>query len=128
MLWLTIIPLLPLLWLWLLRPRRGRRPLPCRLFAHRGLYGGNIPENSLPAFERAVEAGCGIELDVRLTRDGQVVVCHDDSLLRMCGAEARVRDLTLAELKRLRLKESGETVPTLAEALARVDRRVPLLV
>ena len=73
----------------LLRPR-GRKPADPRLltdYAHRGLHGNGIPENSLAAFRLAAEAGCGIELDVQLSRDGEVMVFHDYTLTRMTGKQ-----------------------------------------
>lgn len=57
-------------------------------FAHRGLHGPGVPENSLAAFRRAAEAGYGAELDVHLTADGYLAVIHDSDLARMCGVEA----------------------------------------
>ena len=79
------------LWLVLIAPGRAtkaqRAPFAGRAFTHRGLYelDQSVPENSLEAFRRAVEAGYGAELDVQRTRDGQIVVFHDDSLQRACG-------------------------------------------
>ncbi|MBE6930892.1 MAG: glycerophosphodiester phosphodiesterase [Ruminococcaceae bacterium] len=68
-------------------------------FAHRG-YSAAYPENTLLAFQKAVEAGChGIENDIRLSKDGVIVISHDGSLGRMGAGEGNVRDLTLAELK-----------------------------
>ncbi len=70
-------------------------------FAHRG-FSAQYPENTMLAFRKAVEAGCdGIEMDVRLSLDGAVVISHDSSLARMAGAEGHVRDYPLAELKRI---------------------------
>lgn len=65
------------------RPKQGKKIY----YAHRGLHynAGNAPENTMAAFERAVKAGYGIELDVQLTKDGQVVVTHDFHLRRNCG-------------------------------------------
>ena len=65
-------------------------------FAHRGLHDLNkgIPENSLAAFRAAAEAGYGAELDVQLSKDGEVVVFHDDTLNRVCGIKGRVADFT----------------------------------
>ena len=97
-------------------------------YAHRGLWDEKIPENSLVAFARAVQAGYGIELDVQLSKDRQVMVFHDASLKRMCGVDRRVCDLTCAELKQLALKGTGQTIPTLAEVLALVKGRVPLMI
>ncbi len=97
-------------------------------FAHRGLWDAESPENSLAAFKKAVDAGFGIEFDIHKTRDGRVVVFHDDTLSRMCGVDGRVEDMTLAELKELRLLGTDQSIPTLEEMLALVDGRVPLLV
>ncbi len=121
-------------WLWMLAPARPapamRALLGGRSFAHRGLYdnGGEAPENSLPAFAAAVEGGYAIELDIRLTADGEVVVFHDGSLERMCGLAMPVAALGLAELKELRLLGSRERVPLLSEVLALVAGRAPILV
>lgn len=97
-------------------------------FAHRGLHGGSVPENSLSAFRRAAGKGYGIELDVQLTRDGEPVVHHDPSLLRTCGADVLIRDILLSQLKQYRLGDSGETVPTFQETLNCVAGRAPLIV
>lgn len=97
-------------------------------YAHRGLHGGGTPENSLPAFERAVAMGYAIELDVRMTADGRIVVFHDRYLERMTGRPGRVGCSKLRELKKLRLAESDERIPTLGEVLHLVDGRVPLLI
>jgi len=92
--------------------------------AHRGLWSPDgYPENSLGAFQEACAAGYGIELDVRLTADGEAVVFHDGSLQRMTGAEGRVADHSAADLGCLRLAGSDETIPTLADTLALVGHR-----
>jgi glycerophosphoryl diester phosphodiesterase len=98
--------------------------------AHRGLHAAveGRPENSLAAFERACALGFPAELDVRLTRDGQVVVFHDRALRRMTGARGRVEDRDVADLRGLRLQRTSQRIPLLAEVLERVDGRVPLLV
>ena len=85
--------------------RRQRAPFRGVNFAHRGLHTRDraVPENSLEAFRLAARAGYGIELDVRLSRDGQVVVFHDDDLKRVCGVDKRVDELDWAELRELRL-------------------------
>ena len=82
-------------------------------FAHRGLhYGAQFPENSLIAFAAALELGCGIECDLRLTADNQVLVFHDADAWRMCASPLRIGRSTHAELGRLRLGEGP--IPTLA--------------
>ena len=80
------------------------------------------------SFRLAVERGFGIELDVQLSKDKVPVVFHDDSLLRVCGVDKKVGELTLAELKTLRLLDSAETIPTFEEFLQLVNGRVPLIV
>lgn len=85
-------------------------------YAHRGLWGGDIPENSLRAFEAAAREGVGCELDVRVTADRKLVVFHDATLERMCGRAERVDALSLLDLRKLRLPD-GSIIPTLEEAL-----------
>jgi len=97
------------------------------LFAHRGLHGGDIAENSQEAFQAACACGYGIELDVQLSRDGKVVVFHDDTLLRMTGDKRRVDQVDYSELKTLSLEGKGG-IPTFDEVLHLVNGRVPLLV
>lgn len=97
-----------------------------RYFAHRGIHG-EFPENSLPAFQEAIDKKFGIELDVHLTKDNELVVFHDDSLNRMTGEDNFVRFLTLSELKKLKLKGSHEKIPTLAETLNLVAGKTPIL-
>lgn len=98
--------------------------------AHRGLHAKDktIPENSIAAFTAAVDAGYGIELDIRLTKDEEVVVFHDDDLTRVCGAPGRVDSYTWEELKEFRLLGTGQRIPLLREVLALVDKQVPLIV
>ena len=97
--------------------------------AHRGLWrSGGAPENSLAAFEAACVAGFGIELDVRLSADGEAMVFHDDTLERLTASAGLVEEQTADELQALRLLGSCETIPTLEEVLALIDGRAPLLV
>ncbi len=122
---------LPLL---LLRPGvasvRKRAPFQNRNYAHRGLHSVDrqVPENSLAAFRAAAAAGYGMELDVQLSRDGRVVVFHDDTLERVCGVEGRVEDQSWDALRRLRLCGTEERIPLFSEVLAAVDGAVPLIV
>src|SRR5574338_252946 len=94
-------------------------------FAHRGLHGPDVPENSLAAFSAVLDLGAGIECDLRLTADGRIVVFHDSDALRLCGDPARIGASTLEQLSRLRI--GGEPIPTLPDLLALVGERVPLL-
>ncbi|MFT3771329.1 MAG: glycerophosphodiester phosphodiesterase family protein [Minicystis sp.] len=103
-----------------------------RLYAHRGA-ARELPENTLPAFRRALAVGAtALETDVHLTRDGQVVLCHDPTGERAADVRRAVRDVTLAEVRgwdvgrvfRRMKPEIGEaafTVPTLEELLAETD-------
>jgi glycerophosphoryl diester phosphodiesterase len=77
-----------------------------------------VPENSLAAFEAAAADGYGVELDVMLTNDAEVVVVHEPMLERVTGRDLHVRQLRLAELQRLRLLGTEHTIPTLRQALA----------
>ena len=95
-------------------------------FAHRGLhYGSQFPENSLVAFAAALEAGAGIECDLRLTADDHILVFHDADAWRICGSPMSIGQSTLAELGRLSVGD--RPIPTLASLLAMVGGRVPLL-
>ena len=84
-----------------------------RIWAHRGA-SAHAPENTLDAFELTRSAGAdGIELDVRLDRDGNVVVFHDRDLQRLCGRPGRIEDLYASECQQLRV--AGARVPLLAD-------------
>ena len=132
---LTAALLLTGCYLFLIAPNVRKRKLRCpaligHAYAHRGLHDekGGIPENSLPAFRRAIIRGYGIELDVHLTRDGKLVVFHDQSLQRMCRDERDICDLSLEEIRALTLGETKEKIPTLDEVLSLVDGRAPLII
>lgn len=99
-------------------------------FAHRGLYSddGMIPENSLEAFDKAIENNYGIELDVSFTKDKKTVVFHDDNLLRMTGLNKKISDCTLEEIESLYLNGTDYKIPTFNEVLDLVDGKVPLII
>jgi glycerophosphoryl diester phosphodiesterase len=95
-------------------------------FAHRGLhFGSAIPENSLAAFTAALEIGAGIECDLRLTADDQVIVFHDPDARRLCASPLRIGRSKWKDLAGLRV--SGHPIPTLESLLVLVAGRVPLL-
>ena len=75
-------------------------------YAHRGYHDGNVavPENSLPSFQAAIDAGYGIELDVHLLKDGNLAVIHDSSLKRTTGAEGKIEELTI-EVRNLEIQQ-----------------------
>ena len=108
-------------------PRRDITPLMGVDYAHRGLWNDERPENSLAAFRAAVEKGYGIELDVHRTKDGALVVHHDDSLRRMTGVDKRIAESTLEEVRACKLP-NGEPIPTFDEVLEAVGGRSPLIV
>lgn len=97
-------------------------------FAHRGLHNSERAENSMSAFAAAVDAGYGIELDIRLSGDGNLVVFHDDTLDRVCGREGRVDAFVADELAGMKLSGTDDGIPTFREVLDLVDGKVPLLV
>jgi glycerophosphoryl diester phosphodiesterase len=98
-------------------------------FAHRGLWRpGEAAENSLAAFERACQSHFGAELDVRLTLDGEVVVFHDETLLRMTGLDEAVANQTLAQIAEIPLHGGPDRIPTLAQVLELVAGRAVLLI
>ncbi len=98
--------------------------------AHRAYHNRALgrPENSLGAVRAALEAGYGIEVDLQLTADGQVVVFHDERLERLTEGTGLVRDRTLAEVQALRVRDCADPVPTLAQVLAEIAGRVPVLI
>ena len=99
-------------------------------FAHRGLHteDKDVPENSMPAFTAAVDAGYGIELDIQLSKDGEVVVFHDDDLQRVCGVPGRVDAHSYEELRGFALLGTKQHMPLLSDVLDLVDEQVPLLI
>ena len=98
--------------------------------AHRGFHDNASfnPENTMPAFEKAVEKEYGIELDVQLTKDKIPVVVHDYDLKRVAGTARRIEDCTFEELKNYPLFRSGQTIPALQDVLRMVAGRVPLII
>ena len=97
-------------------------------FAHRGLHGPGVPENSLAAFRAALDVGAGIECDVRLSGDGQIMVFHDHDLRRLCASALTVESTPSAVLSSQKLFDSSEHIPRLSELLELVAGRVPLLI
>jgi glycerophosphoryl diester phosphodiesterase len=105
---------------------------PVLAIAHRG-FSGAAPENTLAAFKRAMDVGSDmIELDVHLSKDGQVVVIHDDTLKRTTTGIGRVADFSLEELKQLDAGKwfgsrfFGEKIPTLKEVLDLTRNKIPI--
>lgn len=108
-----------------------------KVWAHRGASGWDVqyaPENTMPAFEKAVAMGAdGIELDVQFTRDGEIVICHDERIDRTSDGSGWLKDYTLAELKRFNFSKTHPEygfveIPTLEELLALVRAKGTLTV
>ena len=98
-------------------------------YAHRGYHDKpQIPENSLPAFKRAIANGWGAELDVHLLKDGTLAVIHDSELQRCAGVSGIIEDLDRAKLSELRLEGTGNPVPLFDEVLALFEGVAPLII
>lgn len=119
---------------WMQKPEKigeeKTRWLVGKVIAHRGIHdnGKNNPENSLTAFQKAVEGGYALELDVRLTKDKQVVVIHDGKLKRLLGLDLNVHEVPYSTLKKRTILGSDQVVPLLSQVLDRVNGSVPLLI
>jgi glycerophosphoryl diester phosphodiesterase len=99
-------------------------------YAHRGLHDNqsDAPENTMRAFARACDMGYGIEMDIQLTKDRQVVVFHDNTLKRVCAADGQISDYTYQELQQFRVCGTDQKIPLFSEVLKLVDGRVPLII
>ena len=95
------------------------------IIAHRGVHNNkDIPENSMIAFKKAIDKNYGIEFDIELTKDDILIIHHDDSLKRMTGVDKNSEELTFDEVRKLKLLETDEVIPTFRELLDLVDGRV----
>lgn len=97
-------------------------------YAHRGLHGPGVPENSLAAAEGAIAAGMGIECDIQLSADGAAMVFHDWELSRLTGTAGLTNARIAAELEELVLLGTAQRPFRLAAMLDRIAGRVPLLI
>ena len=122
---------LVLLWILALRCRRNRPGLADLRnwsYAHRGLHGPGVPENSMAAFRAALDGGFGVELDVHLLKDGNLAVMHDSLLNRTTGQAGRMEDLTTEDLKHYFLEGTAETIPEFGEVLDLFGGKAPLII
>lgn len=110
-------------------------PFPDRLvwlarwtYAHRGLHGAGVPENSPAAFAGAIARGLGIECDVQRSADGEAMVFHDWDLDRLTGQAGLVRARDAAALAAIPLRGGEDCIPTLADVLRQIAARVPVLI
>ena len=100
-----------------------------KYIAHRGLHNGElIPENSLLAFKKAIEKNYAIEFDITITKDNQVVVFHDEDLVRLCNKKEKVEEVEYGFLKKLKLYNSDEDIPLFKEVLELVDKKIALII
>lgn len=97
-------------------------------YAHRGLHGNGVPENSMLAFRKALEHGYGIELDIHLMKDGNLAVIHDTSLLRTAGVDVNITDLTTEDLANYPLEGTDELIPTFRQVLELFAGKAPLII
>ena len=97
-------------------------------YAHRGLHGSGLPENSMAAFRAALDGGYGIEFDLHLLKDGNLAVMHDSLLKRTTGGSGRIEDLTTEDLKNYHLEGTEETIPTFRELLDLYAGKAPPIV
>lgn len=114
-----------------IRGRSGHPKLPDLKgwsYAHRGLHGDGVPENSMAAFRAALENGYGAELDIHLLKDGSLAVIHDSALIRTTGMEGEVEDLTAAGLPNYHLEGTSETIPLFRDVLRLYRGQRPLIV
>lgn len=128
-----LLLLAAVLFLFLTKPRSAKKrpdatPFVGKEFAHRGVHTQTVPENSLRAFQGAVDRGLGIELDIQLSADGQVVVVHDFDLKRVAGIDKKVKELSAEELSKISLCGQSDGIPTLRQVLDTVNGSVPLIV
>jgi glycerophosphoryl diester phosphodiesterase len=98
------------------------------VYAHRGLHGGGVPENSPTAFAAAVEHGFGIECDVQKSSDGQPMVFHDWELDRLTGESGALARYSAGALGGISLTGSSDRIPTLRRVLDLVAGQVPILI
>ena len=128
---IALILLLLIGYLLMLRGRTGHPDLPKLKnwsYAHRGLHDDTKPENSIAAFQAALEHGYGIELDVHLLSDGNLAVMHDSLLLRTTGQDGVIEDLTVNQLTDYHLENTRETIPEFRQVLELFQGKAPLII
>ena len=98
--------------------------------AHRGLHSikKRIPENTIAAFEKAIEQNIAIELDIHILKDNTLVVFHDNDLKRSSNVDKKLKYMTFNEVKNISLFNTGYKTPTLIDTLDFIDGRVPVII
>lgn len=97
-------------------------------YAHRGLYGGIVPENSPSSFADAMARGLGVELDVQRSRDGKAIVFHDWELDRLTDEKGLIGKRDAAEIGTIMLSGSSDAIPQLSRTLDQIGGKVPVLI
>lgn len=103
-------------------------PLFLKGIAHRGLHNEKYTENGMLAFKNAIDNNVSFELDVHLTKDNDLIVCHDSVLKRTTGKEGIIEDLTVKEIKDNYKLLDGSKIPTLKEVMELNDEKVPMVI
>ena len=131
---ILFVIVLMILYLWMIKPRRQDRremmkPFEAVYLTHRGFFNNtDVPEKSLPAFEKTVRNGLGMELDVQLTTDDKLVVFHGRSLKRMCGIDKDLTDCSYEELQQYRLLDTDCRIPLFEDVLNMLKPDTPLII
>ena len=129
---LILLTLLILIYLYLILPRYNHqeawKSLSDYRYAHRGLHNELAPENTLAAFQLAIDHGYGFELDVQRTKDNILVVLHDHNLKRTCGLDKEINELTYDQIKELKVFNSDQHIPLFEEVLTLVSGKVPMII
>lgn len=95
------------------------------IIAHRGIHNNDdIPENTILAFSKAIEKNIPIEFDIQITKDNKLIVFHDENINRLTNIDKNIQDMTYDEIKKIKLLNTNEKIPTLKEVLKLVDGKV----
>lgn len=129
---LFVLLIFIIIYLFLLMPRYSKKSEWQKLsehnYAHRGLHNESYPENTLVAYQNAIDHGYGFEFDVQRTKDDVLVIMHDFNLKRACNVDKLIIDLTYDELKDLKVFGSKYHIPLFKEVLELVNGKVPLVI
>lgn len=97
------------------------------IIAHRGIHDNiTTPENSISSFKKALDKNVPIEFDIQITKDNKLVIFHDDNLKRMTGVNKFIQDTDFADVRKLRLLNTNEIIPTFKEVLDLVNSKILL--
>lgn len=135
MIYIVLVLIIILIYFLMIMPNLNKKrknkmsPFEKTYIAHRGLFNNvDIPENSIPAFKKAIEYDYGIELDVQITTDKKLVVFHDADLFRICGINKKVTECSYEELLSYDLLNTQYKIPLFEDVLNLLNDKVPLIV